>query len=199
MKYSKCRADVGDDSRFCPKCGFPARSEEAVSFSHTRTIVGPEEKIRPGILVAGRYRIIGTFGRGGVGVVYKAEDTKLKRVVALKFLPPEFAQDEEARERFIREAQAAAALDHPNICTVYEVDESEGRTYIAMAFIEGRSLKELLARGPMEIPARILDEMIEARKKPTSRPRASPGWRPAWGNSTWPSNTWTKPMKNATP
>ena len=96
------------------------------------------------------YRIIEKIGAGGMGVVYKAEDTKLKRVVALKFLPPEMTRDEEAKERFIQEAQAAAALDHPNICTVYEINETDGQTYIAMAYIEGQSLKEKIASGPLK-------------------------------------------------
>ncbi|MBM3285087.1 MAG: protein kinase, partial [Candidatus Aminicenantes bacterium] len=77
------------------------------------------------------YKIVDKIGEGGMGVVYKAEDTKLKRTVALKFLPPDLTRDTEARERFIQEAQAAAALDHPNICTVYEINESDGDTYIA--------------------------------------------------------------------
>ena len=86
-----------------------------------------------------------------MGVVYKAKDTKLKRTVALKFLPPELTRDEGAKKRFIREAQAAAALDHPNICTVYEVNESTGQAYIAMAYVEGESLKQLIERGPLEL------------------------------------------------
>jgi serine/threonine protein kinase len=84
-----------------------------------------------------------------MGVVYKAEDAKLKRTIALKFLHPDMIRDQEAKERFIQEAQAAAALDHPNICTVYEVDESEDQTYIAMAYVEGHSLKEKIKNGPL--------------------------------------------------
>ncbi|MCK4933011.1 MAG: protein kinase, partial [Candidatus Aminicenantes bacterium] len=91
------------------------------------------------------------IGEGGMGVVYKAEDTKLRRTVALKFLPPELMRDQEAKERFIQEAQAAAALDHPNICTVFEINESDGKTYISMAFIEGHSLKEKIASGSLKI------------------------------------------------
>jgi len=97
------------------------------------------------------YKILEKIGEGGMGVVYKAEDTKLRRTVALKFLPQEWTRDKEAMTRFVQEAQAAAALDHPNICTVYEINEFEGKTYIAMAYIQGQSLKEMLASGCIDI------------------------------------------------
>ncbi len=97
------------------------------------------------------YTILEKIGQGGMGVVYKAEDTKLKRIVALKFLPPELTRNPEAKKRFIREAQAAAALDHPYICTVHEIDEANDRIFIAMAFVPGQSLKERIAKGPLEI------------------------------------------------
>ena len=97
------------------------------------------------------YKILEELGRGGMGVVYKAEDTKLKRTVALKFLPPELIRDPEAKKRFIHEAQAAAALSHPNICTVHEIDEYEGTSFIAMEYIEGQSLKEKVESGPLKV------------------------------------------------
>jgi len=102
------------------------------------------------------YKILEKIGEGGMGVVYKAEDTKLKRTVALKFLPQELMRDSEAKERFVQEAQAAAALDHTNICTVYEINESDGHTYIAMAYVEGQSLKEKIKTGQLEL-AEALD------------------------------------------
>jgi len=97
------------------------------------------------------YRIIEKLGEGGMGVVYRAGDSKLGRDVALKFLPPEWTRDEDARTRFLHEAQAAAALSHPNICTIYEIDEADGHAFIAMELVEGESLKDRIARGPMKI------------------------------------------------
>ena len=102
------------------------------------------------------YKIVEKLGQGGMGVVYKAEDTKLERSVALKFLASHLLQDEEGHERFLREAKAAAALDHNNICTVYEIDEAEGQTFLAMAFIEGQSLKEKIDERPLK-----LDEALD--------------------------------------
>ena len=98
------------------------------------------------------YRVIEKLGKGGMGVVYKAEDTKLKRPVALKFLAAHLLNNEEEKERFTREAQAAAALDHPNICTVHEIDEALGRTFIAMAFLEGQTLEKKIAASPLAFP-----------------------------------------------
>jgi serine/threonine protein kinase/Tfp pilus assembly protein PilF len=161
----KCSSENLDDSKFCKECG-----TQLILLSFTKTLKAPTS-LSPGKTIADKYKILKELGRGGMGVVYKAQDTRLDRTVALKFLSSELTRDEEARKRFIHEAKAAAALDHPNICTVYEVEEADDQTFIAMSYLEGNSLKDKLKSGPLgidealDIATQVAEGLREAHTK----------------------------------
>jgi len=129
------------------------------------------EELAPETLLAGKYRILEVVGRGGMGIVYEAEDTKLQRHVALKFLPPELVLSPEASERFVLEARAAAALSHPNICTIYEIHDEGEKPFIAMEYIEGQSLKTKLSKNPISteealgLAVQVSEGLEEAHRK----------------------------------
>jgi serine/threonine protein kinase/Tfp pilus assembly protein PilF len=181
IKCPKCQHENPDDTLYCGKCGTSLQPEKEIRLSRTRTIQYPSRALAEGYIVAGKYRIIEPIGKGGMGVVYKAEDIKLERTVALKFLPAELTEDPEARERFVREAKAAAALSHPHICTVYEIGEDKNQYFIAMEYIEGQSLKEKILKGPLDqaealdIIIQVAEGLEEAHKKGVVHRDIKPG------------------------
>ena len=145
VKCPKCRSENTDTAHYCSNCAASLTLSEEARSIQTKTLETPKPSERKRI--ADKYQILEELGKGGMGVVFKAKDTKLDRIVALKFLPPELTQDDDVRERFIQEAKTAAALNHPNITIIHEIDEDEGRTFIAMEFIGGQSLKDKIKSG----------------------------------------------------
>ncbi len=151
MECPGCKAPISDDSRFCRLCGTVIAPKNVAPDDSTHRF-HPAHKLARGSSFLGRYRIAGELGRGGMGIVYKAEDTKLRRNVALKFLPPEYTRDAEAKERFIHEAQAASSLEHPNICSIHEIEETrDGQMYISMGCYDGDTLQKLIREGPVDV------------------------------------------------
>jgi predicted Ser/Thr protein kinase/predicted esterase len=171
MKCSICQFDNPDATNFCGKCGAPLTADARMADSLTKTLSTPLPVILKDSLIAGKYRIIEEIGRGGMGIVYKAEDIRLQRTVALKFLPPQLAESVELRERLLIEARAAAALSHPNICVIHEVGESEERPYIAMEYVEGETLRDKINKGPLatgtalDIAIQVADGLDSAHGK----------------------------------
>ncbi|MBW2644801.1 MAG: protein kinase [Deltaproteobacteria bacterium] len=161
MKCPKCQSDNPDTKQFCGDCAAALVPSDGVSL--TKTLITPKDSLKEGSTVGGRYTIIEELGRGGMGVVYKAKDTKLKRTVALKFLPSELTHIPEVKTRFMHEAQAAAALDHPNICTVHEFEQADESSFISMAYIDGQSIRKKIEAGPLglEEAMRIAEQVAE--------------------------------------
>jgi TolB-like protein/Tfp pilus assembly protein PilF len=149
IECPNCHSENRDTSRFCSNCAAPLGQPGPDAGSLTRTLETPVQVMKPGTVVAGKYKIIEEIGRGGMGIVYKAEDLKLKRPVALKFLPPHLMDSPELKERFLVEAQAAAALSHPNICVIHEIGEDKGQPYIAMEYVDGETLRDRIRKGPL--------------------------------------------------
>jgi len=169
MKCPKCDTVNPDDSKFCKECAAPLTTIKDISF--TVTLKAPVVGFSKGTVIADKYKIIQKIGEGGMGIVYKAKDTQLDRTVALKFLSTDLTHDQEAKQRFFQEAKAAAALNHSNITTIYEIDEHQGQTFIAMEFIQGQSLKKKIEEGPLsldeakELAIQVAEGLKEAHDK----------------------------------
>ena len=164
MECPKCHAENKEDSHFCGNCAMPLGKLGPEQASLTKTLETPVHVLKAGSLIAGKYRILEEIGRGGMGIVYKVEDTQLKRTAALKFLSPDSTAIPSREKRFAQEAQIASALNHPNICTIYEVGEAEGNSYIAMEYVEGRPLDRMIPPGglPPDDVLRFGSQIVEA-------------------------------------
>lgn len=159
MKCSQCNALNPQDATFCKICSTPLPSFDQTMSLHPEHHDPNDFQLTIGAVFAERYMILEKLGGGGMGVVYKAEDLRLKRIIALKFLPPHLTMNPEYKQRFIQEAQAASILEHQNICTIHEIDETQdGQLYIAMAYYPGETLKQLISRIP--IPFEYALEMV---------------------------------------
>ncbi len=154
VQCPKCKTDNPEDSKYCKECASPLLWEKEIA--NTKTAQIPKKDPLLGRILAGKYKIIAELGRGGMGIVYKAEDLKLKRQVALKFMPPQLASDADMRARFTREAQATAKLNHPNIVVIHEVSEFGERPYFVMEHVKGQSLRDMMKDHDLSV-----DKIVE--------------------------------------
>jgi len=146
MKCPKCDTVNPDDSRFCKDCGTNITSAEQAQPSFTRTLETPVEALTRGTLFADRYDIIEELGKGGMGAVYRVEDTKAREEIALKIIKPEIAVEKKTIERFRNELTMARKIAHRNVCRMFDLGESEGTHYITMEYVPGEDLKSLISR-----------------------------------------------------
>jgi len=164
IKCPSCHSENPETSRFCAGCGSQLSSPQSHPPVVTETLQTPPRELTTGSVLAGRYEIIEELGRGGMGEVYRARDARLDRSVAIKVLPPQYNADPDRRARFEREARAIAGLTHPHICTLYDVGESEGSTFLAMEHLTGETLASRLEKGPLplEQALRVATEIADA-------------------------------------
>ncbi len=155
MKCPKCQSDNTDTARFCSNCATQLTPGGEPQAALTKMLESPAYVLTKGSLVAGKYRITEEIGRGGMGVVYEAEDTKLARKVAIKVLPEIFTTDPERMVRFEREARVLASLNHPNIAAIYGVEEADGKRFLVLELVEGDMLAERLSRGALSLEETI--------------------------------------------
>jgi eukaryotic-like serine/threonine-protein kinase len=163
VKCPKCQSDNINAAKFCSNCATRLRRDDQFPDSLTKTLETPVRFLNKEALFAGKYRIVGEIGRGGMGVVYRAHDAALARDVAIKVLPPEFASDPERLRRFEQEAKAAGQLNHPNILVVYDVGSYEGAPYLVTELLEGESLRQSLAGGELPM-GRSIDYGVQVAR-----------------------------------
>jgi Tol biopolymer transport system component/tRNA A-37 threonylcarbamoyl transferase component Bud32 len=170
MQCPKCKTDNPGESVFCAKCGTQIKENEEKPFP-TQTIEAPREELTRGITLANRYEIIEELGKGGMGRVYRVEDTKLKQEIALKLIKPEIAADKKTIERFRNELKTARMIAHKNVCRMFDFGESEGAHFITMEYVRGEDIKSLIrkmeqlsAGQVIAIAKQVCDGLVEAHR-----------------------------------
>jgi serine/threonine-protein kinase len=171
MKCPKCQSDNTDTARFCSNCAALLTAAQEAQPSFTKTLETPVDELTRGTLFADRYEIIEELGRGGMGAVYRVEDTKAKEEVALKLIKPEIAADKKTIERFRNELTTARKIRHKNICGMYDLNEENGTHYITMEYVPGEDLRSFLRRSrqisiktAFEIAKQICEGLTEAHR-----------------------------------